>query len=60
MNFTDDHQAFRATVRRFVDERINPNVDEWERAGMMPLHEIFKEIQLHRCVAAHETICSAA
>jgi citronellyl-CoA dehydrogenase len=44
MKLTDDHEAFRATVRRFVDERINPNADEWERAGMMPLHQIFKEM----------------
>jgi citronellyl-CoA dehydrogenase len=44
MKFADDHEAFRATVRRFVEERINPNADEWERAGMMPLHQIFKEM----------------
>jgi citronellyl-CoA dehydrogenase len=44
MKLTDDHEAFRATVRRLVDERINPNADEWERAGMMPLHQIFKEM----------------
>lgn len=44
MKFTPEHEAFRATVRRFVDERINPHADDWERAGMMPLHQIFKEM----------------
>lgn len=44
MKFTAEHEAFRATVRRFVDERINPHADEWERDGMMPLHQIFKEM----------------
>lgn len=44
MKFTPEHDEFRATVRRFVDERINPNADEWERAGMMPLHQIFREM----------------
>jgi citronellyl-CoA dehydrogenase len=44
MKFTPEHEAFRATVRRFVDERINPYADDWERAGMMPLHQIFKEM----------------
>ena len=44
MKFTTEHDAFRAMVRRFIDERINPHADEWERDGMMPLHQIFKEM----------------
>ncbi|CAN3127946.1 acyl-CoA dehydrogenase family protein [Mycobacterium sp. smrl_JER01] len=44
MQLTPEHDAFRASVRRFVDERINPHADEWEQAGMMPLHQIFKEM----------------
>jgi citronellyl-CoA dehydrogenase len=28
-------------VRRFIQEEINPHVDEWEANGEMPLHEIF-------------------
>lgn len=41
MSGADEQQAFRAMVRRFVEERVNPRIDEWEAAGMMPLHEIF-------------------
>lgn len=44
MKFTAEHDAFRSTVRRFIAERINPYADEWERAGIMPLHQIFKEM----------------
>lgn len=44
MQFTAEHDAFRASVRKFVEDRINPNADEWEKQGMMPLHQIFKEM----------------
>jgi citronellyl-CoA dehydrogenase len=40
--FTAEHEQFRASVRRFVDERINPYIDGWETAGMMPLHDLIK------------------
>ncbi len=42
--FSDEHEAFRAMVRRFVTERINPNVEGWEADEMMPLHDIFAEM----------------
>ncbi len=42
--FTPEHELFRETVRRFVTEEINPHVEEWERAGLMPLHEIFAKM----------------
>ncbi|MDN2495191.1 acyl-CoA dehydrogenase [Nocardia nova] len=44
MKFTAEHEAFRATVRRFIDERVDPRADEWERDGMMPLHNLFTEM----------------
>ena len=36
MRLTDEHTAFRASVRAFVESEINPHVDEWEEAGMFP------------------------
>jgi citronellyl-CoA dehydrogenase len=39
--FTEEHEQFRATVRRFVEQEVNPHVDAWEAEGMMPLHELF-------------------
>src|SRR5689334_25041299 len=41
MRLTEDHRAFRDSVRRFVDTEVNPSVDEWEAAGRVPLHDLF-------------------
>lgn len=43
MIFTQEHEALRRTVRQFVDSQINPYVDEWEKAGRFPIHEIFRQ-----------------
>ena len=43
MRFTEEHQQLRRTVREFVEKEINPNVDEWEKAGAFPAHELFKK-----------------
>src|ERR1700674_3557728 len=32
--FTEEHEMFRAQVRRFVDTEIEPKVLEWNRSGM--------------------------
>jgi acyl-CoA dehydrogenase len=34
--FTDEHEALRETIGRFVREEIAPNVDEWEEAREFP------------------------
>ncbi len=41
MQFTAEHEALRASVRDLVEREINPRVDEWERAGRFPAHELF-------------------
>ena len=33
---TDEHRAFRATVRRFVADEITPHHAQWERDGQVP------------------------
>lgn len=39
--YTEDHQAFRDQLRRFVEKDISPFIEEWEAAGRVPreLHE---------------------
>src|SRR4029079_16554905 len=32
--FTEEHEMFRAQVRRFVETEIVPKIDGWNRAGM--------------------------
>jgi citronellyl-CoA dehydrogenase len=44
MKFTQEHEMFRQMVRRFVEEEINPHVEEWEEAGIFPAHELFKKM----------------
>ncbi|MCW2546325.1 MAG: acyl-CoA dehydrogenase [Mycobacterium sp.] len=39
--FTEEHHAFRKMVRDVVEREIAPQVDEWERVGMFPAHELF-------------------
>jgi citronellyl-CoA dehydrogenase len=34
--FGEEHEAFRRTVRAFVDKELAPNVDEWERDELFP------------------------
>jgi alkylation response protein AidB-like acyl-CoA dehydrogenase len=34
--FTDDHEAFRETMRRFVADEVVPHHAQWERDGQVP------------------------
>ncbi|KRW62040.1 citronellyl-CoA dehydrogenase [Pseudomonas sp. TTU2014-080ASC] len=43
MNFTQEHEELRRTVKNFVDKEINPYVEEWEKDGRFPMREIFKK-----------------
>jgi glutaryl-CoA dehydrogenase len=40
----EDTAAFTATVRRFVDDRVRPNVGDWFEAGTVPVRELAKEL----------------
>jgi citronellyl-CoA dehydrogenase len=42
MQLTHEHEEIRSTLRRYIDEQINPHVDEWENAEMFPAHQVFK------------------
>ena len=33
---TEERRALRATVRRFTEQEVLPNLDGWERAGELP------------------------
>jgi citronellyl-CoA dehydrogenase len=40
--FTEEHEAFRKTVRAFVEKEMTPYSLEWDRAGIFP-RELFKK-----------------
>jgi len=44
MSFTPEHEQLRETVAKFVDNEINPHVDEWEAHPPFPAHELFKKL----------------
>ncbi len=44
VKWTDEHHAFRSTVRDFVSHEINPYCDEWEAVGQFPVHELFAKM----------------
>jgi citronellyl-CoA dehydrogenase len=44
MKFTPEHEELRRSLKRIIDTEINPYVDEWERAGIFPAHEVFGKL----------------
>jgi citronellyl-CoA dehydrogenase len=44
MQETPEHMELRRTVANIITNDINPFVDEWEEAEIMPLHEICKKM----------------
>jgi len=39
---TLEHEALRATTKRFIAEQVNPHVDQWEADEIFPAHQVFK------------------
>ncbi len=44
MIYTEQHQELQRTVKKFVATEINPHIDEWERNGIFPAHEVFRKM----------------
>jgi citronellyl-CoA dehydrogenase len=42
--FTDEHNLFRESLRRFVEQEINPHVDAWEEAEGFPAHDVLRKM----------------
>jgi citronellyl-CoA dehydrogenase len=40
--FTEEHDTFRKTVRRFVEKELAPHALEWDQAGLFP-RELFQK-----------------
>ena len=43
MLFTDEHKEIRRTVANFVENEVNPYVDQWEDEGIFPAHDLFRK-----------------
>jgi citronellyl-CoA dehydrogenase len=44
MDFTPQHEDLRRSLRKFIAAEVNPHVDDWEKAGIFPAHELFKKM----------------
>ena len=44
MKITHEHKELYRTVKKFVEDEINPHVEEWEAAGIWPAHEVLKKM----------------
>ncbi len=44
MQFNEEHQLFRKTLRDFIEKEINPYVDQWEKDGIWPAHDVLKKM----------------
>lgn len=42
-NFSPEHQAFRSSLRAFVEAEIKPHIETWEEAGRLP-RELYKKV----------------
>jgi citronellyl-CoA dehydrogenase len=44
MIYSEQHRELMRSVAKFCEAEINPHVDEWEKAGRFPAHELFKKM----------------
>ncbi|TJY64864.1 acyl-CoA dehydrogenase [Sinimarinibacterium sp. CAU 1509] len=44
MLLTHEHEELYRTTKKFVEDELNPHVDEWEAAGIWPAHEILRRM----------------
>ena len=44
MIYSEQHRELMRSVAKFCETEINPHVDEWEKAGIFPAHEVFKKM----------------
>ncbi len=44
MLLTEEHISIRNAVAQFIDRELNPNCDDWEKAGIFPAHQVFRQL----------------
>jgi len=42
--YEEEQKSMQETVRKIIDEDINPYVDEWELSGQYPAKQVFKKL----------------
>jgi citronellyl-CoA dehydrogenase len=54
MIYTEQHRELMRSVAKFCETEINPHVDEWEKAGIFPAHELFKKMGSEGFLGIHK------
>ncbi len=44
MHLTPEHHEIRRTLKRFIEQHINPYVDAWEEEETFPAHALFRKM----------------
>ncbi|WP_169543257.1 acyl-CoA dehydrogenase family protein [Sneathiella aquimaris] len=44
MIYGPEHKEFMNSLSKFIDQEINPYVDQWEEEGIFPAHDLFKKM----------------
>jgi citronellyl-CoA dehydrogenase len=44
MIYTEQHRELMRSVAKFCETEVNPHVEDWEKAGIFPAHELFKKM----------------
>jgi len=42
--FTEQHLELKKNLKKLIEKDINPYVDQWEKEGQFPAHEVFKKL----------------
>jgi citronellyl-CoA dehydrogenase len=54
MLYTEQHRELMRSVTKFVEAEINPHAEEWEAAGMLPAHELFRKMGKQGLLGIHK------
>ena len=44
MIYGPEHKEFMNSLSKFIEQEINPHVDQWEEEGIFPANELFKKM----------------
>ena len=56
MIYQEEHRELQRSVSKLIQNEINPYVDEWERAGIFPAHEVFRKLGKQSLLGIHKPV----
>jgi citronellyl-CoA dehydrogenase len=54
MIYGEQHRELMRSVTKFCETEINPCVEEWEKAGIFPAHDVFKKMGKQGFLGIHK------